>query len=117
MQGDDSEENEQQDGHVPHKGEEKGDSSPEELEFEVGIVANTVSIGLLADVLATALASLLIDLLYVDLAEDAIGLPVLQTLFISQNLLYLSGGQTKANLLFMGSYGRGWRCKEYEYNR
>ena len=80
MEGDDSKENEEQDGHVPHKGEEERDSGPEELEFEVGIVADAVSIGLLAHVLAAALATLLIHLLYVDLAEDAICLPVLETL-------------------------------------
>lgn len=63
MKGHYCDENEEQDSHVPHKGEEKRHSCTEELEFEVGIVANAVSIGLLAHVLATALATLLVHLL------------------------------------------------------
>lgn len=63
MEGYDRDEDEEQDGHVPHKREKKGHSSSEELEFEVWIVANAISIRLLTYVLATALATLLVYLL------------------------------------------------------
>lgn len=76
-------------------------SCPEELQLLHWTVAEIAGIGVLTHILAAAVASVQFLLVGIHLAEDAVGLPVLETHCLGVELQSINGGYSKARALLI----------------